>query len=665
MNVIPAAGTLSQQCHLKLKNKLFLLLFSLIIYGFAALQWCKVQIPTGDEPHFLSITLALLTKGDFDVRDVYENERYRAFYPAALQKGDFHLWYGTDPNATHWYSSHDVGLPVLVSPAYWGGMQIGRLRIVRKFIEKHYNTHYENYIPRVTVSLFMSFLMALISLNVFLGVYEIIGKRTVAFITWALVSFTYPMISFASQIYPETPIALCLIFGLRQILHLRQSNKRYTLLLIGTVTALLPWFHIKALVLAIMFFGITLIEIRPRGKQWFDWVSNLAYLCIPCLIAGVLFVYSHLVWFGVVMNYPVSGFIWNGLKLGMAGLLFDQHYGILPRAPIYMLAILGIIVGWRKKAIFYTAGISVFIWFMASLFSFWGAGAFPSRYLVPAIPLLSLPLGWAILQFGKNIPFILIVAILAIWGFLVQALLIWDVYLLFSSKGFVFCSLTPLFPNFSSLTRINLQLFVSWLIALLGILGYIYFIWRIEQGLFQRKRNITIVITTALVLCLVPMTVSAKKSFQDNLRNLQGMVQVYESENMPRYIGEIVVAPEASNGKIVCSRVRQADPSVGPFLSLGPFIPLSSGRYRLTCWLSADQLKGNQAVVSVFVSSGVGRKKHAEKTITSNEFHKSGVFQDFSVEFNSSGELNFEFSVYVHSKENVCIDRMEIRYIGK
>ncbi|MBU2637287.1 MAG: hypothetical protein KJ963_09445 [Bacteroidetes bacterium] len=588
------------QYRLKLKYKLAILLFSLIIYVFSTFQWCRVQIPTGDEPHFLSVTLALITNGNFNVRNIYEKELYKAFYPATLPKTDFHLWYGTDRNASAWYSSHDVGLPVLISPAYWMGMQLGHLKVIKKIMKKPY----DSYFPRVTVSLFMSFLMALISLNVFLGVYELTGKQIFAFFTWVLVSFTYPMVSFAPQIYPETLVALSLIFSLRQIFRLQKYYNKFTLFLIGTVISLLPWFHIKALVLSVVFFVITFNELAPWKRQWRNLGVDLVCLCSPCLILGIVFVYSHLIWFGVVMNYPVSDFMWKEVGLGAAGLLFDQHYGLLPKAPVYFLAILGIMVGWRKKAILYPVGIFVIIWFMASLFSFWGAGAFPSRYLIPAIPLLSLPLGWAVFQFRKNVPFIFICAIFAFWGFLVQGTLIRDVYLLFSNPGFVFSNLNILFPNFIDLTGINLWLFVSWVMAIFSILGYVYYTWRMDQESPRSKRKFTILAITVFIFCLLPVIFFANKNFEGNLKSLQRMVLSFESEDMPHF-GEIVTTPGSSNGKIVCSRGKQG------YLSVGPFIQLPSGRYRLTCWLSVNQLEGKQPVASIFVTSDLGRKRES------------------------------------------------------
>ncbi|HEU5315771.1 MAG TPA: hypothetical protein VFX49_06640, partial [Chloroflexota bacterium] len=85
-------------------------------------QWAFGERPiysiTGDEPHYLTIAMSLVTDGDLDVLDEYRDKEYFPYYP-------FHLGDPRDPEDMHaiygrsgaLFSKHSIGLPLLLTPA--------------------------------------------------------------------------------------------------------------------------------------------------------------------------------------------------------------------------------------------------------------------------------------------------------------------------------------------------------------------------------------------------------------------------------------------------------------------------------------------------------------------------------------------------------------------
>src|SRR6185436_16046534 len=77
-------------------------------------------------------------------------------------------------------------------------------------------------------------------------------------------------------------------------------------------------------------------------------------------------------------------------QVGTLGLLFDRTFGLIPRAPIYLLAALGVVPLWRRGAsvplvALLLGWLAAFI-FIASIAYWWADGAPPSRYILAGLP---------------------------------------------------------------------------------------------------------------------------------------------------------------------------------------------------------------------------------------------------------------------------------------
>jgi hypothetical protein len=79
-------------------------------------------------------------------------------------------------------------------------------------------------------------------------------------------------------------------------------------------------------------------------------------------------------------------------QVGTLGLLFDRTFGLIPRAPIYLVAALGVITLWRRRSALVVAlllGWLVAFTFIASIAYWWADGAPASRYILAGLPFLA------------------------------------------------------------------------------------------------------------------------------------------------------------------------------------------------------------------------------------------------------------------------------------
>jgi hypothetical protein len=87
------------------------------------------------------------------------------------------------------------------------------------------------------------------------------------------------------------------------------------------------------------------------------------------------------------------------LRVGAPGLLFDQEYGLLALAPVYILAATGLVQMWRgelkQRAIEITVVFLALLGTVGAFGVWWGGTAAPGRPIVSGLPLLMLPIAAA------------------------------------------------------------------------------------------------------------------------------------------------------------------------------------------------------------------------------------------------------------------------------
>ncbi|MFQ5408265.1 MAG: glycosyltransferase family 2 protein, partial [Anaerolineales bacterium] len=208
---------------------------------------------TGDEPHYLLAAHSLAFDHDLNLRDNYERRDYAAFY--ALPFLDRHV--AVQPDGSE-RLTHDIGLPVVIAPAYWLG---GRTGVMHLF----------------------AITGALLAVQMFLLGWEVSGRWWAGLAGWLGLAFSAPLVNYVFLIYPEALGGLLVIWALRRILNtpawrpLPTTNYQSPIsvgnwrLVIGDWIALpaavaaLPWLSGRFAPLLALLAALTIWKFRARA----------------------------------------------------------------------------------------------------------------------------------------------------------------------------------------------------------------------------------------------------------------------------------------------------------------------------------------------------------------------------------------------------------------
>lgn len=390
-----------------------------IVYGGVAPWMALSSGPQGDESHFMILTHSLVYDHDFDVSNNYANGDYKEQfpppspgemrgYPYAFMQRDGIEYLPHEPHVVRNFRGqmmlqHDPGLPMLIAPGYALDKREGAL-----------------------------FTMALVGAAGAAAIFEISVALGVgiwpALLTVALFCFTCPYWVFTQSAISDICGAAAITWVALQFFRYRQRERNRYLVLAGILLAALPWLNIRWWSLAGMAFLVLCAWIIRR--HWGAWpsvvgklscviVPNLAGLGAFCALDKTLFnMYvpnASMILLGRVMPqfefHPVHGFL---------GMLFDQGYGLLPTAPLYVAVAAGMVVLYRRDrwgfAMLFLPLLGYLPFIALSHYWFGGWNA-PARYLVSATTLV---IPAAALVINRRVRWVL--AALAAWSFLVSIL---------------------------------------------------------------------------------------------------------------------------------------------------------------------------------------------------------------------------------------------------
>jgi hypothetical protein len=362
------------------------LIVVLVVHLAAAWQVSTQVGPNGDEPHYLMVADSLLTDGDLAVEADFDEERYLAFHPGPLRP--HYLVRGRDGVI---YSQLAVGLSLLILPAYALGGHLG-------------------------AALFMGLITALVAWHTRGLLRDVLGAEgddgrvagAAEAVAW-VVALSPPLLSFAGLVFTESAAALIVVVVLRY-------GRRLTTLPWGAALALglaasyLPWLNVRYTPVSILLLLYLLWHRQDRR----GWVSVGAAALGS---AGAVMLY-HWVLYGFLDPRRVYGrrhdLSFLRIPEGVAGLLFDQEFGLLVYAPLFAFAVVGAVLLVRRDRVTGLTALAVALatLLVAGSWVMWRGGFNPpSRFLVPVVPALALAVG-AALPRGLTAP----AALLAGWS---------------------------------------------------------------------------------------------------------------------------------------------------------------------------------------------------------------------------------------------------------
>ena len=325
-----------------------------VLYGAVGLAYARVVPASGDEVEYLMLAQSLWREHDLDLADNFARGDQ-----LELMAGLSDMPFGTFRADGRPITTHSVGLPLLLAPAYALG---GRPACV----------------------LLMAVLGALLTLETGRLARLLTGSEVAARWAWLLAAGP-PVFFYSFHTYTEVPSALAMVAALRLLLAPAGPGRA---ILAALLASALPWLHVK-LIPAAAVLGVLGI-LRLAGA------ARLAFLATAAACAA-----GYLAFYGLVYGDPWPLALY-GSKLpkkvrradpgeSLAGLFFDSSFGLLFTAPAFAVAA-GALTAWRRPSRDAWAALALGAALVLPLvfWQTWWAGACPpARFLVPLAPLLA------------------------------------------------------------------------------------------------------------------------------------------------------------------------------------------------------------------------------------------------------------------------------------
>lgn len=339
-----------------------------LLFGGA---WAVSKVPpSGDEPHYLLIAQSLLRDHDVRVDNNYASRDYLAYYP-----GELRTHVGKPGRHGQVYSVHAPGLPVLIAPAFAAAGYRG-------------------------VVAFLVLVSALGTVFVWRAGFALTRSAGAAWFGWAAVTLSAPVLFQGSAVYPD-PVAGVIVAGVLLSVLSREDTGSFepgappmpkwttrSFFVLGTTSAALPWLHTRLFVLAVVLLALLAwqgVRRRPRER-------HLAALFAPALLV----IGSWLAFFWVTYGAPNPSAPYGArapLEITSAprallALFVDQEFGVLPNAPVFGVALVGIASLLRLHARLAVSVIAIAVPYLAIVCSYamwWGGWSSPARFAVPVL----------------------------------------------------------------------------------------------------------------------------------------------------------------------------------------------------------------------------------------------------------------------------------------
>ncbi|HMF99061.1 MAG TPA: hypothetical protein VKE96_32395, partial [Vicinamibacterales bacterium] len=334
------------------------------IYLLAAWQIFP-QLPGGDEPHYLVIAQSLLKDGDLQIENNHQRGDYEAYFPGPL-KPDY-LALGKNRKI---YSVHAPGLPAVVAPVFALFGYPGVLA-------------------------FLALVSGLGTALAWRAAWLVTGDAAASWFGWATVSLSIPFLFQAFIVYPDglgaTIVMMSFLFALT-------AERRSALALVGVAVglALLPWLHSRFAVTAAAL-AVVIVARQLAAPNRLRRVTTFA--SVPLLSALAWFSFFYVIYGTPNPAAPYGGYIQSSIAnvpRGLAGLLFDQQFGILVNAPVYLCVFGGVVLlarHHRRVAIDLALVVIPYSIVTAFYYMWWGGLASPGRFLASLLLPLAVPAG--------------------------------------------------------------------------------------------------------------------------------------------------------------------------------------------------------------------------------------------------------------------------------
>lgn len=368
---------------------------------------------SGDEPHYLVASYSAAFDGDFDLSNNYRDPGTLIGGPMGLEP-EAHARRGRDGRLR---PVHDIGMPLLFAPyvrvAHATARSLGRT-VPSEWLARARLT--ESLLFRHLVSLAMIALTALVAVELFRALQDMGGAPRSAW-WWALfVTLSPPFLSHAFLFFTEIPSALIVLFVFRRLQ--RGTLTRAEAVACAVGVGVLPLIHVRNIPLAAALAATAVVRRRTLGP------SQVAPMAVAMLAGlAVRAVVTWRFWGTLVTTPHARPGEWSGAAASahetatrLLGWAWDREYGLFAYAPIYLLAVPGLLLMARRNSRALWGVVAVAGVYLAAIalplvnVHGWTGGWSPAgRFLVPIAPLLALA-AFAAWRGGSPLEWVIVVA---------------------------------------------------------------------------------------------------------------------------------------------------------------------------------------------------------------------------------------------------------------
>jgi len=318
------------------------------------LHYVRAVEPSGDEIDYLMMAQSVWREGDLDLRDNFsrgDHLEYLGGYdrmPGGTRRADGRS-----------YPTHSAGFSVLLAPAYALG---GRRACV--------------------------VLLALVAAGLGLLVRDLARRsgadEASALVAWAA-TVGPPVLYYTAFLYTEVVAAFAIALALRLLLF---SPGPWAAGAAALALSALPWLHVRMTLAAAALGAFAVLRLRGRPR--------LVFLLTAAAMASAYAGYQYSV-FGTLSPFaryarqmPIPMARSTPLRT-LVGLFVDGAYGLLPYAPIFLLALAGLPVVLRRERpvrwALALAGLGALLPVLGWR-NWWGFSP-PARFTIPLVPVLA------------------------------------------------------------------------------------------------------------------------------------------------------------------------------------------------------------------------------------------------------------------------------------
>jgi hypothetical protein len=382
-------GRVRQHLETWAPSRLRLLLAAIVVLFFVGLITRGSFAGSGDAAHYMVLAQSLAFDRDLAVADDYGPD-------SLIQNGRLQPEGHVQPGRGGVLRSvHDVGLPLLAAPAFAVAYEVSNLteRLPEGWRRR---LKLDRWIAlRQLVSLGMILTSSLLAILVFDVCQLLTGEKARSFL-WALLwAISPPILSHASVFFTEIPSALVALAAYAVLLGGKNRGRMWVA---GGLAGALLLLHSRNLGLALGLLGVGILRLREESAGARAFAFGFATL-LASRLALNLHLWGHLLTspHARIGDWPGWVALVSEAATRLTGLHLDQSHGLLPAAPVYLLAPAGWLLLRRRAprpaaetALLVGAYLLPVLLPMTNVHGWQGGWSPAARFLVPVVPFLAL-----------------------------------------------------------------------------------------------------------------------------------------------------------------------------------------------------------------------------------------------------------------------------------